>query len=171
MLSFNFQFKKVFGGQPRQDCARKEPWKDARPPGSVVGSQTAMWGPSSRQGRRASGPVQDRGTSPNYFSCRIVLDLSSHLEKLKPIWFGNFLQTFKTIVWSHFWILIQLGFSYGQKWIDTLVQIMYLGVEMFQGMCQNLMCRTPHRSGYYFAGPALDGTTCSPGKVSIIVSK
>ncbi|EFA07053.2 A disintegrin and metalloproteinase with thrombospondin motifs adt-1 [Tribolium castaneum] len=27
-------------------------------------------------------------------------------------------------------------------------------------ICFNLQCKTPHRSGYYFAGPALDGTEC-----------
>ncbi|CAB3373818.1 Hypothetical predicted protein [Cloeon dipterum] len=27
-------------------------------------------------------------------------------------------------------------------------------------ICQNLKCSTPHRSGYYFAGPALEGTSC-----------
>ncbi|XP_015516673.2 A disintegrin and metalloproteinase with thrombospondin motifs adt-2 [Neodiprion pinetum] len=30
--------------------------------------------------------------------------------------------------------------------------------------CQSLQCKTPHRSGYYFAGPALDGTYCAKGK-------
>jgi len=27
-------------------------------------------------------------------------------------------------------------------------------------ICENLKCSTPHRSGFYFAGPALEGTTC-----------
>ncbi|CAH1114535.1 unnamed protein product, partial [Psylliodes chrysocephalus] len=31
-------------------------------------------------------------------------------------------------------------------------------------ICYNLHCKTPHRSGYYFAGPALDGTNCGNGK-------
>ncbi|XP_018574479.1 A disintegrin and metalloproteinase with thrombospondin motifs adt-2-like [Anoplophora glabripennis] len=31
-------------------------------------------------------------------------------------------------------------------------------------ICYNLQCKTPHRSGYYFAGPALDGTQCGKGK-------
>ncbi|KAJ8880452.1 hypothetical protein PR048_016922 [Dryococelus australis] len=31
-------------------------------------------------------------------------------------------------------------------------------------ICENLKCKTPHRSGYYFAGPALEGTSCGPGK-------
>ena len=31
-------------------------------------------------------------------------------------------------------------------------------------MCKALQCKTPHRSGYYFAGPALDGTLCAEGK-------
>ncbi|XP_059608052.1 A disintegrin and metalloproteinase with thrombospondin motifs adt-1-like [Phlebotomus argentipes] len=31
-------------------------------------------------------------------------------------------------------------------------------------MCRNLHCRTPHRSGFYFAGPALEGTECERGK-------
>lgn len=30
-------------------------------------------------------------------------------------------------------------------------------------ICHNLQCRTPHRTGYYSAGPALDGTECGPG--------
>ncbi|XP_076656979.1 ADAMTS metallopeptidase stall [Halictus rubicundus] len=30
--------------------------------------------------------------------------------------------------------------------------------------CEALQCKTPHRSGYYIAGPALDGTYCAPGK-------
>lgn len=30
--------------------------------------------------------------------------------------------------------------------------------------CQSLQCKSPHRSGYYFAGPALDGTYCSEGR-------
>lgn len=31
-------------------------------------------------------------------------------------------------------------------------------------ICYNLQCRTPHRTGYYSAGPALDGTNCGFGK-------
>ncbi|KAF7280146.1 hypothetical protein GWI33_006323 [Rhynchophorus ferrugineus] len=31
-------------------------------------------------------------------------------------------------------------------------------------ICYNLQCKTPHRSGYYHAGPALDGTPCGSGK-------
>ncbi|KAG5886065.1 hypothetical protein JTB14_009513 [Gonioctena quinquepunctata] len=31
-------------------------------------------------------------------------------------------------------------------------------------ICYNLQCKTPHRSGYYFAGPALEGTHCGKGK-------
>ncbi|KAJ8957643.1 hypothetical protein NQ318_017534, partial [Aromia moschata] len=31
-------------------------------------------------------------------------------------------------------------------------------------ICYNLQCNTPHRTGYYFAGPALDGTQCGNKK-------
>ncbi|KAJ1524302.1 hypothetical protein ONE63_010813 [Megalurothrips usitatus] len=31
-------------------------------------------------------------------------------------------------------------------------------------ICDNLQCRTPHRSGFYFAGPALTGTSCGMGR-------
>ncbi|KXJ81822.1 hypothetical protein RP20_CCG017866 [Aedes albopictus] len=31
-------------------------------------------------------------------------------------------------------------------------------------ICQNLQCRTPHRTGFYFAGPALEGTDCGESK-------
>ncbi|XP_058122660.1 A disintegrin and metalloproteinase with thrombospondin motifs adt-2-like [Anopheles ziemanni] len=31
-------------------------------------------------------------------------------------------------------------------------------------ICQNLRCRTPHRTGFYFAGPALEGTDCGDSK-------
>ncbi|XP_015597845.1 A disintegrin and metalloproteinase with thrombospondin motifs adt-1 [Cephus cinctus] len=30
--------------------------------------------------------------------------------------------------------------------------------------CQALQCKSPHRSGYYYAGPALDGTRCAERK-------
>lgn len=32
-------------------------------------------------------------------------------------------------------------------------------VTLYQA-CQSLQCETPRRSGYYFAGPALDGIIC-----------
>lgn len=32
-------------------------------------------------------------------------------------------------------------------------------------ICQNLPCRTPHRIGYYFSGPALEGTVCGDGQI------
>jgi len=31
-------------------------------------------------------------------------------------------------------------------------------------ICQNLHCRTPNESGFFFAGPALQGTECGSGK-------
>ncbi|CAG9765921.1 unnamed protein product [Ceutorhynchus assimilis] len=31
-------------------------------------------------------------------------------------------------------------------------------------ICYNLQCKTPNRSGYYFAGPALDGTPCGTSR-------
>lgn len=34
-------------------------------------------------------------------------------------------------------------------------------------ICQNLPCRSPHRTGYYFAGPALEGTSCGADKLCI----
>lgn len=36
-----------------------------------------------------------------------------------------------------------------------------------QDICENLQCETPNRPGYYFAGPALEGTTCGPDLVII----
>ncbi|KRT81540.1 Peptidase, partial [Oryctes borbonicus] len=30
-------------------------------------------------------------------------------------------------------------------------------------ICYSLRCKTPHRSGYYFSGPALEGTECGKG--------
>ncbi|XP_047368388.1 A disintegrin and metalloproteinase with thrombospondin motifs 2-like isoform X3 [Vespa velutina] len=37
-------------------------------------------------------------------------------------------------------------------------------VATLHQVCQALQCKSPHRSGYYFAGPALDGTDCAPGR-------
>ncbi|XP_050539393.1 A disintegrin and metalloproteinase with thrombospondin motifs adt-2-like [Daktulosphaira vitifoliae] len=34
--------------------------------------------------------------------------------------------------------------------------------QQLEDVCENLQCETPNRIGYYFAGPALDGTTCGP---------
>ncbi|XP_030758817.1 A disintegrin and metalloproteinase with thrombospondin motifs 5-like, partial [Sitophilus oryzae] len=36
--------------------------------------------------------------------------------------------------------------------------------QQLSEICYNLQCKTPHRSGFYFAGPALDGTPCGSGK-------
>lgn len=38
-------------------------------------------------------------------------------------------------------------------------------------ICYNLQCKTPRRSGFYHAGPALEGTECGWGKVFIYVIK
>lgn len=35
-------------------------------------------------------------------------------------------------------------------------------------ICYSLRCQTPHRSGYYFAGPALEGTECGNNLVIIL---
>lgn len=34
----------------------------------------------------------------------------------------------------------------------------------FSQVCENLHCRTPNRPGFFFAGPALPGTTCGNGR-------
>ncbi|XP_017772302.1 PREDICTED: A disintegrin and metalloproteinase with thrombospondin motifs 6-like [Nicrophorus vespilloides] len=36
--------------------------------------------------------------------------------------------------------------------------------QQLSTICYNLQCKTPHRSGYYHAGPALEGTQCGKGK-------
>lgn len=37
-------------------------------------------------------------------------------------------------------------------------------------VCQNLHCRTPNRSGFFFAGPALQGTECGIGMVIKLIT-
>lgn len=37
--------------------------------------------------------------------------------------------------------------------------------QQISEICYNLQCKTPHRSGYYHAGPALEGTECGRGRV------
>lgn len=37
-------------------------------------------------------------------------------------------------------------------------------------ICNNLQCKTPRRSGYYYAGPALEGTDCGRGMVTSLTS-
>ncbi|XP_066594955.1 A disintegrin and metalloproteinase with thrombospondin motifs adt-2 [Prorops nasuta] len=32
------------------------------------------------------------------------------------------------------------------------------------GACESLQCKSPHRTGFYYSGPALDGTFCDTGK-------
>ncbi|XP_053665612.1 A disintegrin and metalloproteinase with thrombospondin motifs adt-2-like [Anopheles marshallii] len=39
-----------------------------------------------------------------------------------------------------------------------------LASSELSAICQNLRCRTPHRTGFYFAGPALEGTDCGDNK-------
>lgn len=36
--------------------------------------------------------------------------------------------------------------------------------QQLSTICYNLQCKTPHRSGYYHSGPALEGTECGPKK-------
>ncbi|XP_060530217.1 A disintegrin and metalloproteinase with thrombospondin motifs adt-1-like [Cylas formicarius] len=36
--------------------------------------------------------------------------------------------------------------------------------QALSSICYSLQCKTPNRSGYYLAGPALDGTQCGNGK-------
>lgn len=38
--------------------------------------------------------------------------------------------------------------------------------QKLQDICYNLQCKTPHRSGYYYAGPALEGTECGRAMVT-----
>lgn len=37
-------------------------------------------------------------------------------------------------------------------------------------ICYSLQCKTPHRSGFYYAGPALEGTNCGNGKVQKFIN-
>uniref|UniRef100_A0A182M5L6 Peptidase M12B domain-containing protein n=1 Tax=Anopheles culicifacies TaxID=139723 RepID=A0A182M5L6_9DIPT len=39
-----------------------------------------------------------------------------------------------------------------------------LASSELSAICQNIRCRTPHRTGFYFAGPALEGTDCGDNK-------
>lgn len=40
----------------------------------------------------------------------------------------------------------------------------YAITDTLEKACSSLRCATTRRSGYYFAGPALSGTYCGPGK-------
>lgn len=46
---------------------------------------------------------------------------------------------------------------------DAIVAQTQNGAAQASDICQSLHCRSPHRDGYYFAGPALTGTQCSEG--------
>nr|XP_034177349.1 A disintegrin and metalloproteinase with thrombospondin motifs adt-2 [Osmia lignaria] len=52
----------------------------------------------------------------------------------------------------------------GKKQCEFLLRDKDASVATWYKACESLQCKTPHRSGYYFAGPALDGTYCAPGK-------
>ncbi|XP_076637483.1 ADAMTS metallopeptidase stall [Colletes latitarsis] len=51
-----------------------------------------------------------------------------------------------------------------KKQCEVLLRDKDAAVVTLYRACESLQCKTPHRSGYYFAGPALDGTLCAPGK-------
>lgn len=51
-----------------------------------------------------------------------------------------------------------------KKQCEVLLRDKDAVVATLYEICDALQCSTPHRSGYYFAGPALDGTYCAPGK-------
>lgn len=46
---------------------------------------------------------------------------------------------------------------------DAIVAQSFNSGAQAADICQSLQCRSPHRDGYYFAGPALTGTSCSEG--------
>lgn len=48
-----------------------------------------------------------------------------------------------------------------KKQCEVLLRDKDAVVVTLSDACQSLQCKTPHRSGYYFAGPALDGTYCA----------
>ncbi|XP_029680560.1 A disintegrin and metalloproteinase with thrombospondin motifs adt-2 isoform X2 [Formica exsecta] len=57
----------------------------------------------------------------------------------------------------------------GREWTakrqcELLLRDKDANAVMLYESCQSLRCETPRRSGYYFAGPALDGTHCAPGR-------
>ncbi|XP_034939046.1 A disintegrin and metalloproteinase with thrombospondin motifs adt-2-like [Chelonus insularis] len=51
-----------------------------------------------------------------------------------------------------------------KKQCELLLRDRDAQVVTLTNACQSLQCHSPHRSGYYFAGPALDGTICEEGK-------
>ncbi|XP_033324352.2 ADAMTS metallopeptidase stall [Megalopta genalis] len=51
-----------------------------------------------------------------------------------------------------------------KKQCEVLLRDKDATVATLYNACEALQCKTPHRSGYYIAGPALDGTYCAPGK-------
>lgn len=51
-----------------------------------------------------------------------------------------------------------------KKQCELLLRDKDATVATLHQACQALQCKTPHRSGYYFAGPALDGTICAAGR-------
>ncbi|XP_014474312.1 PREDICTED: A disintegrin and metalloproteinase with thrombospondin motifs 14 [Dinoponera quadriceps] len=57
----------------------------------------------------------------------------------------------------------------GREWTakrqcELLLRDKDANVVTLHQACQSLQCGTPRRSGYYFAGPALDGTHCAAGR-------
>lgn len=51
-----------------------------------------------------------------------------------------------------------------KKQCEILLRDKDATVATLYRVCEALQCKTPHRSGYYFSGPALDGSYCEPGK-------
>ncbi|XP_063981651.1 A disintegrin and metalloproteinase with thrombospondin motifs adt-2 [Diachasmimorpha longicaudata] len=56
----------------------------------------------------------------------------------------------------------------GREWTakrqcELLLRDRDASVVTFANACQSLQCSSPHRSGYYYSGPALEGTFCANG--------
>ncbi|XP_011314906.1 A disintegrin and metalloproteinase with thrombospondin motifs 18 [Fopius arisanus] len=56
----------------------------------------------------------------------------------------------------------------GREWTakrqcELLLRDKDASVVTLANACQSLQCRSPHRSGYYYSGPALEGTFCTEG--------
>ncbi|XP_008553570.1 A disintegrin and metalloproteinase with thrombospondin motifs adt-2 [Microplitis demolitor] len=105
-----------------------------------------------------------RGTQGETIWSSCSREVALDLPRTKPCLLDKNLNKFdKTLDHSKFLTLPGRTWT-AKRQCELLLRDKDADAVSLTNACQSLSCKSPHRSGYYFAGPALEGTVCEQGK-------
>ncbi|CAG5100413.1 Similar to adt-1: A disintegrin and metalloproteinase with thrombospondin motifs adt-1 (Caenorhabditis elegans) [Cotesia congregata] len=120
----------------------------------------AEFGVTNRFGK----PYPSAGTQGETIWSSCSREVAIDLPRTKPCLLDKNLENFdKTLDHSRYLTLPGRTWT-AKKQCELLLRDKDADVVTLTNACHTLSCRSPHRSGYYYAGPALEGTICEEGK-------